>query len=339
MRVLVTGGAGYIGSVVAEALLARGHEVVVYDNLVRGHRDAVPDGAPLVIGDVLDAATLGSELREHRIEGVVHLAGLSLVGESMSDPARYYRVNVGGGLALLDAMHASGVGMLVFSSSAAVYGGPDKQPIEEDDPPAPTNPYGESKLVVERAIAWYGRAFELRGVSLRYFNAAGASARCGERHDPETHLIPLVLHAAAGRRDAVMIYGDDYPTRDGTCVRDYVHVLDLADAHVRALDTLAAGAPSAVYNLGCGGDGYTVREVVETAAAVTGRRILTRVGPRRAGDPATLVAATGRISRELGWRPQRQDLREIIASAWQYELKRAERGGASRSGSTDEASL
>jgi UDP-glucose 4-epimerase len=325
MRVLVTGGAGYIGSVVAEALLARGHEVVVYDNLVRGHRDAVPDGAPLVIGDVLDAATLGSELREHRIEGVVHLAGLSLVGESMSDPARYYRVNVGGGLALLDAMHASGVGMLVFSSSAAVYGGPDKQPIEEDDPPAPTNPYGESKLVVERAIAWYGRAFELRGVSLRYFNAAGASARCGERHDPETHLIPLVLHAAAGRRDAVMIYGDDYPTRDGTCVRDYVHVLDLADAHVRALDTLAAGAPSAVYNLGCGGDGYTVREVVETAAAVTGRRILTRVGPRRAGDPATLVAATGRISRELGWRPQRQDLREIIASAWQYELKRGER--------------
>jgi UDP-glucose 4-epimerase len=322
MRVLVTGGAGYIGSVVTEALLARGHEVVVYDNLVRGHRDAVPDGAPLVIGDILDTATLGGELREHRIEGVVHLAGLSLVGESMSDPARYYRVNVGGGLALLDAMHAAGVGMLVFSSSAAVYGGPDKQPIEEDDPPAPTNPYGESKLVVERAIAWYGRAFDLRGVSLRYFNAAGASGRCGERHDPETHLIPLVLHAAAGRREAVLIYGDDYPTRDGTCVRDYVHVLDLADAHVRALDALAAGAPTAVYNLGCGGDGYTVRDVVETAAAVTGRRIVTRVGPRRAGDPATLVAATGRISRELGWRPERQDLREIIASAWNYELKR-----------------
>jgi UDP-glucose 4-epimerase len=325
MRVLVTGGAGYIGSVVAEALLARGHEVVVYDNLVRGHRDAVPEAAPLVISDVLDVTTLGSELREHRIEGVVHLAGLSLVGESMSDPARYYRVNVGGGLALLDAMHAAGVGMLVFSSSAAVYGGPDKQPIEEDDPPAPTNPYGESKLVVERAIAWYGRAFGLRGVSLRYFNAAGASARRGERHDPETHLIPLVLQAAAGRRDAVVIYGDDYPTRDGTCVRDYVHVLDLADAHVRALDALAAGAPASVYNLGCGGDGYSVRDVIETAAAVTGRRIVTRVGPRRAGDPATLVAATGRITRELGWRPQHQDLREIIASAWQYELKRASR--------------
>ncbi len=325
MRVLVTGGAGYIGSVVTEALLARGHEAVVYDNLVRGHRDAVPDATPLVIADILDVATLGGELREHRIEGVVHLAGLSLVGESMSDPARYYRVNVGGGLALLDAMHAAGVGMLVFSSSAAVYGGPDKQPIEEDDAPAPTNPYGESKLVVERAIAWYGRAFGLRGVSLRYFNAAGASARRGERHDPETHLIPLVLEAAAGRRDAVEIYGDDYPTRDGTCVRDYVHVLDLADAHVRALDALAAGAPAAVYNLGCGGDGYTVRQVVETASAVTGRRIATRVGPRRTGDPPTLVAATGRITRELGWRPQRQDLREIIASAWQYELKRATR--------------
>ena len=322
MRVLVTGGAGYIGSVVAEALLARGHEVVVYDNLVRGYRDAVPEGAPLIIGDVLDAATLGGELREHRIEGVVHLAGLSLVGESMSDPARYYRVNVGGGLALLDAMHAVGVGMLVFSSSAAVYGGPDKQPIQEDDPPAPTNPYGESKLVVERAIAWYGRAYGLRGVSLRYFNAAGASAHRGERHDPETHLIPLVLEAAAGRRDAVVVYGDDYPTRDGTCVRDYVHVLDLADAHVRALDALAAGASTAVYNLGCGGDGYTVREVVETAVAVTGRRIAASKGPRRAGDPPTLVAATGRITRELGWRPQRQDLRDIIASAWQYELKR-----------------
>jgi UDP-glucose 4-epimerase len=325
VRVLVTGGAGYIGSVVAEALLARGHGVVVYDNLVRGHRDAVPDAAPLVLGDVLDVVTLGAELREHRIDGVVHLAGLSLVGESMSDPARYYRVNVGGGLALLDAMHAAGVGMLVFSSSAAVYGSPDKQPIEEGDPAAPTNSYGETKLVLERAIAWYGRAFGLRGVSLRYFNAAGASVLRGERHDPETHLIPLVLHAAAGRRDAVTIYGDDYPTRDGTCVRDYVHVLDLADAHVRALDALAAGAPSAVYNLGCGGDGYTVREVLETARAVTGRRIATRVGPRRAGDPATLVAATGRITRELGWRPQHQDLREIIESAWQYELKRGAR--------------
>jgi UDP-glucose 4-epimerase len=316
MRVLVTGGAGYIGSVVAEALLARGHGVVVYDNLARGHRDAVPDDAPLVVADVLDAATLGAELREHRIDGVVHLAGLSLVGESVTNPDRYYHVNVLGGLTLLDAMRAAGVGLLVFSSSAAVYGEPSKQPIEEDDPPAPTNPYGETKLALERAIAWYGRAFNLRGVSLRYFNAAGASERSGERHDPETHLVPIVLQVAAGHRERVTIYGDDYPTRDGTCVRDYVHVLDLADAHVRALDALAKGAPSAVYNLGCGGEGYTVREVIETAAAVTGRTIATRVGPRRAGDPATLVAATGRITRDLGWRPQRQDLREVIGSAW-----------------------
>jgi len=303
--------------------------VVVYDDLVRGHRDAVPDAAPLVIGDVLDGATLTAELREHRIDGVVHLAGLSLVGESVTDPARYYRVNVVGGLTLLDAMRAAGVGLLVFSSSAAVYGEPAEQPIEEDATPAPTNPYGETKLAVERAIRWYGRAFGLRGVSLRYFNAAGASAQRGERHDPETHLIPIVLDAAVGRRDAVTIYGDDYPTRDGTCVRDYVHVLDLADAHVRALDALAAGAPGGVYNLGCGGDGYTVREVIETAAAVTGRRIATRVGPRRPGDPATLVAATGRITRELGWRARRQDLREIIGSAWQYELKRVEHGRTS----------
>jgi UDP-glucose 4-epimerase len=323
--VLVTGGAGYIGSVVAEALVARGHAVVVYDNLVRGHRDAVPAAAPLVIGDVLDAATLTAELREHRIDGVVHLAGLSLVGESVTDPARYYRVNVVGGLALLDAMRAAGVGLLVFSSSAAVYGEPAKQPIEEEDSPAPTNPYGETKLALERAIRWYAGAFGLRGVSLRYFNAAGASAQRGERHDPETHLIPIVLDVAAGRRDAVTIYGDDYPTRDGTCVRDYVHVLDLADAHVRALDALAAGAPGGVYNLGCGGDGYTVREVIETAAAVTGRRIKTRVGERRPGDPATLVAATGRITRELGWRAQRQDLRAIIGSAWQHERTRAGR--------------
>jgi UDP-glucose 4-epimerase len=321
VRVLVTGGAGYIGSVIAETLLARGHGVVVYDTLVRGHRDAVPDEAPLVVADVLDAATLGAELREHRIDGVVHLAGLSLVGESVNAPDRYYHVNVLGGLTLLDAMRGAGVGLLVFSSSAAVYGEPGKQPIEEDDPPAPTNPYGETKLALERAISWYGRAFGLRGVSLRYFNAAGASTDRGERHDPETHLIPIVLDVAAGRRDGVTIYGDDYPTRDGTCVRDYIHVLDLADAHVRALDALAAGAPSAVYNLGCGGEGYTVREVIDTAAAVTGRRIAARVGPRRAGDPATLVAATGRITRDLGWRPQWQDLREIIRSAWNRHVR------------------
>jgi UDP-glucose 4-epimerase len=318
MRVLVTGGAGYIGSVVTEVLLARGHAVVVYDSLVKGHREAVPDGAVLVNADVLDGGALGREMREHRVDAVVHMAADALVGESMVDPARYYRTNLLGGLTLLDAMRATGVGIIVFSSSAAVYGAPGKQPIPEDEPPAPTNPYGETKLAMERAIGWYGAAFGLRGISLRYFNAAGAGRRTGERHDPETHLIPIVLQAAAGRRDAVTIHGEDYPTRDGTCVRDYVHVLDLAQAHVLALDALAAGAPTAVYNLGCGGEGYSVREVIDTAAKVTRRTIPVRVGPRRPGDPPTLVAGTGRITRDLGWRAERQDLAGIVQSAWEF---------------------
>jgi UDP-glucose 4-epimerase len=318
MRVLVSGGAGYIGSVVAESLLERGHAVVVYDNLSRGHHDAVPPGAVLVQGDVLDGEALTHELREHRIEAVVHMAAESLVGESVLHPAPYYRTNVLGGLALLDAMRAAGVGLLVFSSSAAVYGDPTKQPIEEDDPPAPTNPYGECKLALERALRWYGRAYGLRSVSLRYFNAAGATQRCGERHDPETHLIPIVLQAAAGQRRAVTIFGDDYPTRDGTCVRDYVHVVDIAAAQALALDALAGGHAGGVYNLGCGGEGYTVREVIEAAAAVAGRRIPVVVGARRPGDPAVLVAATGRASGDLRWHPRHQDLVEIIRSAWDW---------------------
>jgi UDP-glucose 4-epimerase len=318
MRVLVTGGAGYIGSVVAERLVARGDRVVVFDNLARGHADAVPPGALLVEASILDAESLTRELREHRVDAVVHMAAESLVGESVLHPAQYYRTNVVGGLALLDAMRAAGVGLLVFSSSAAVYGDPAKQPIEEDDPPAPTNPYGECKLALERALRWYGRAYGVRSVSLRYFNAAGATERCGERHEPETHLIPIVLQAAAGQRPAVTVYGDDYPTRDGTCVRDYVHVLDIAEAHALALDVLAAGHAGGVYNLGCGGDGYTVREVIDTAAAVTGRTIPVTIGARRAGDPAVLVAATGRATGELRWRPQHQDLAAIVRSAWDW---------------------
>jgi UDP-glucose 4-epimerase len=318
MRVLVTGGAGYIGSVVAESLLQHGHSVVVYDNLSRGHRDAVPPPGVFVQGDIVDGAALTRELREHRIEAVVHMAAESLVGESVVHPARYYRTNVLGGLALLDAMRAAGAGLIVFSSSAAVYGERTKQPIEEDDPPAPTNPYGECKLAFERALGWYGRAYGLRSVSLRYFNAAGASARSGERHDPETHLIPLVLQAAAGRRAAVTIYGEDYPTRDGTCVRDYVHVLDIAAAHALALEALARGHGGGVYNLGCGGEGYTVREVIDTAAAVTQRKIPVAIGARRPGDPAVLVAATGRATEHLRWRPQHQDLAQIIRSAWDW---------------------
>jgi UDP-glucose 4-epimerase len=318
MRVMVTGGAGYIGSVVAEELLADGHEVVVYDSLAKGHRDAVDPRARLVVGDLLDGAALARALREARAEAVVHMAADSLVGESVAEPARYYRTNVQGSLALLDAMRAAGASRLVFSSTAAVYGEPAKQPIEESDPTLPTSPYGETKLAVERALPWYGGAWGLRWISLRYFNAAGASAARGERHDPETHLVPLLLEAAAGRRGPLTVFGDDYPTRDGTCVRDYVHVVDLARAHVQALVALDDGHPSGAYNLGCGGDGYTVREVIAVAERVTGRPVPVRVGARRAGDPAVLVASADRITRELGWRPARQDLGEIVGSAWRW---------------------
>jgi len=318
MRVLVTGGAGYIGSVVTETLVAQGHDVVVLDNLTRGHRDAVPGTVPFVQADLQDSAAVRDALARHRIEGVVHMAADSQVGESMADPAKYYRNNVGGGLALLEAMRERGVHALVLSSTAATYGEPAKQPIEESDPTVPTNPYGETKLALEQAMKWYASGHGLRFVSLRYFNAAGATQRCGERHDPESHLIPLVLQAAAGQRPHVTIFGEDYPTKDGTCVRDYIHVADLAEAHVLALALLARGGGSTIYNLGCGGDGYTVREVVQVAARVTGRPVPVEVGPRRPGDPAVLVAASDRIRRELGWRPRLQNLEEIVASAWRW---------------------
>ena len=318
MRVLVTGGAGYVGSVVVEELLAAGHEVVAYDNLDKGHRDAVVAPARLIEGDVLDAARLTETLRRERTDAVVHMAADSLVGESMTDPARYYRTNVSGGLVLLDCLRAAGVNALVFSSSAAVYGAPESQPIQEDAPLAPTNPYGETKLAFERALRWYDEAFGVRGVSLRYFNAAGASERNGERHEPETHLIPHVLDAAAGTRDSVMVFGEDYPTPDGTCVRDYVHVIDLAAAHVLALGALVTGQAMTVYNLGCGGAGASVREVIDAARRVTGREVTVRVGPRRAGDPPVLVAASDRIRRELGWKPKYPRLDDIVESAWRW---------------------
>jgi UDP-glucose 4-epimerase len=322
MRVLVTGGAGYVGSVVSEHLLARGHAVVVYDNLETGHREAVPPEATFVEGDLLDGPRLFSALARPRVDAVMHMAGASLVGESVRDPGKYYRANLTAGVALLEAMRGTGTAALVFSSTAAVYGEPARQPIAETDPTCPTNPYGETKLAFERALGWYERAWGIRHVSLRYFNAAGATERRGEEHEPETHLIPLVLRVAAGSADAVTVLGDDYPTRDGTCVRDYVHVADLADAHGLALDALAGGGPSGIYNLGCGGRGYSVAEVLAVARQVTRRPIPARVGARRPGDPPALVASSERIERELGWRPGRQHLEDIIRSAWHWMERR-----------------
>ena len=316
MRILVTGGAGYIGSVVTEELINAGHQAVVYDNLSYGHREAVHPSAAFVKGDLLDGEALRGVLRENEIEAVMHMAAFALVGESVTHPAKYYQNNLVGGLSLLNAMRECGVKRLVFSSTCATYGEPATAPIDESLPNNPTNPYGESKLAFERALPWFDGAYGLRYASLRYFNAAGATERCGEMHDPETHLIPLVLQAAAGVREDVQIFGDDYPTRDGTCVRDYIHIVDLADAHILALGTL--DERSAIYNLGCGGNGYSVREVIETAREVTGREIKTRTAPRRPGDPAVLIASSEKIKRELGWEPKFQDLRVIIQSAWDW---------------------
>lgn len=316
MRVLVTGGAGYIGSVVVEELVNGGHDVVVFDNLSKGHRNSVPHEATFVEADLLDTARLRQALVESRVEAVIHMAADSLVGESVQNPAKYYRNNVAASLSLLEAMRDASVKRLVLSSTAAVYGEPAKQPIEEQDPTGPTNPYGETKLTLERALPWYEKAYGIHFVSLRYFNAAGATTRCGEWHDPETHLIPIVLQVAAGKRSQVEIFGDDYPTRDGTCVRDYIHVVDLARAHISALGIL--NERSAIYNLGCGGDGYTVKEVIDVARKVTEREIPVRIGPRRAGDPAVLIASSDKIRRELKWSPEFQDLRKIVESAWRW---------------------
>ena len=316
MKLLVTGGAGYIGSVLTEELLNDGHDAVVYDNLIKGHRAAVDARAKLIEADLIEGDVLRRALKDNRIEAVIHMAAHSLVGESVEQPARYFENNVVGGLNLIDAMRDSGVKKLVFSSTAATYGEPEKQPIEESDPTQPTNPYGESKLAFERALHWYEKAYGLRYASLRYFNAAGASKQFGEQHDPETHLIPLVLQAANGTRADVQIFGDDYPTRDGTCVRDYIHVIDLARAHILALNVL--DERSAIYNLGCGGDGYTVKEVIDVAREVTRREIATRTVKRRPGDPAVLIASSEKIKQELGWSPRFQDLKLIIQSAWDW---------------------
>ena len=319
MNILVTGGAGYIGSVVVEECIKDGHKTFVLDNLIKGHRAMVHPEAKFVRGDLADSELIKRVLRENAVEAVIHMAAYSLVGESVTDPSKYYQNNVTAGLSLLEAMRAENVKRLVFSSTAAVYGEPEKQPVEENDKLDPTNPYGDTKLAFERALNSYETAYGIRYVSLRYFNAAGASERCGEQHDPETHLIPLVLQAATGKIPHVQIFGEDYPTRDGTCVRDYIHVVDLARAHLLALTIL--GDQSATFNLGCGGEGYTVREVIDAAREVTGVDIPTVVSGRRAGDPAVLIASSERIKQELGWQPVHQDLKMIVRSAWEWMQK------------------
>ena len=313
MNVLVTGGAGYIGSVVVEELLRDRHEVAVYDNLSKGHREAVAPGAEFILADLRDRLRLKTALRQRNIEAVIHMAAASLVGESVEDPGSYYENNVLAGLSLLDAMREEGVSRLVFSSTAAVYGEPAKQPIEESDPTLPTNPYGETKLAFEQALNWHSEAYDLRFSSLRYFNAAGATTRCGEWHSPETHLIPIVLQVAAGARPGFELYGDDYPTEDGTCVRDYIHVMDLARAHILALQ--APG--NAIYNLGSG-KGYSVKEVIDCAKKITGRSIPVKITSRRAGDPPTLIASSAAIKQDLGWSPKFPELDLIIQSAWAW---------------------
>jgi len=317
VNILVTGGAGYIGSVTVELLVQNGERVVVYDNLVKGHRAAVHPDAVFVQGDLSDAATLTAALRDNQVEAVMHFAAYSLVGESGQQPAKYFANNVANSVALVNAMVAAGAQSLVFSSTAAVYGEPESTPIRETDPREPTNAYGESKLAFERMLPWFAQAYGLRYTSLRYFNAAGASARYGEAHTVETHLIPLLLQVALDQRPAVSIFGGDYPTPDGTAVRDYIHVLDLADAHLLAVDHLAKGGASAALNLG-NGKGFSVREVIEAARRVTGHPIPTRSVARRAGDPAALVAGSERIKAELGWTPRYPDLERIIGDAWAW---------------------
>ncbi|MFF0017135.1 UDP-glucose 4-epimerase GalE [Streptomyces sp. NPDC005374] len=311
-KYLVTGGAGYVGSVVAQHLLEAGHEVVVLDNLSTGFREGVPAGAAFIEGDIRDAA----KWLDSSFDGVLHFAAFSQVGESVVKPEKYWENNVGGTMALLSAMREAGVRRLVFSSTAATYGEPEEVPIVESAPTKPTNPYGASKLSVDFMITSEANAHGLGAVSLRYFNVAGAYGKQGERHDPESHLIPLILQVAQGRREAISVFGEDYPTPDGTCVRDYIHVADLADAHLLALKAAQPGE-HLICNLG-NGEGFSVRQVIETVRQVTGHPIPEVVAPRRAGDPATLVASAATAREKLGWNPTRADLAGIVADAWEF---------------------
>jgi UDP-glucose 4-epimerase len=314
--VLVTGGAGYIGSVVTAQLLASGRQVIVCDNLSHGSKRAIPAGAQAVFADTADRAALDQIFSQHRVDAVIHMAAFIEAGESMQVPEKYFRNNTANSLTLLEAMLSHKVQRLVFSSTAALYGTPERTPIEETDPLKPTNTYGESKLLVEQMLTWFNRIYGLRYASLRYFNAAGAAGDLGEDHIPESHLIPLTLQVALGKRPHISIYGTDYPTPDGTCIRDYIHVSDLASAHLLALDALRQ-RDKLIYNLG-NGRGFSVREVVETVRRVTAHPIPAQEAPRRPGDPAVLVAASDRIQRELHWKPRFTSLESIVRSAWEW---------------------
>ena len=316
MRVLVTGGAGYIGSVVAQELIRSGHKVIVYDDLSHGYRAAVPVEAEFIQGNIADSEKLGLLFDRFSIEGVIHLAAFIEAGESMKIPEKYFRNNSINTLSLLEAMLARGIKRLVFSSTAALYGNPESIPIREEDPLRPTNVYGESKLLVEQMLAWFHRIYGLRYASLRYFNAAGAAGALGEAHQPESHLIPLILQVALSKRESISIFGADYPTADGSCIRDYIHVSDLATAHLLALEALGS-RDKLIYNLG-NGKGFSVREVIAMAREVTGHAIPAVEAPRRPGDPAVLVASSEKIQKELNWKPQYGDIKKIIASAWEW---------------------
>ncbi len=313
MKVLVTGGAGYIGSVTTEKMLDAGHEIVVFDNLERGHRQALDDRARFIEGDLRDKDSITAAMMDVKPDAVMHFAAYALVPESMEEPEIYFRNNLGGGVNLSEAMLKADVGRIVFSSTCATYGQPEKVPITEDEKQSPENPYGESKLQFEKVLNWYRELHGMKAIYLRYFNACGATEKFGEDHDPETHIIPIILQVALGKRDKVMIFGEDYDTPDGSCIRDYIHIVDLAQAHILALETENDGP----YNLG-NGTGFSVKEVIEAAREVTGHEIPAEAAGRRPGDPARLIAGADKARNVLGWKPEYPDLKDIIASAWQW---------------------
>lgn len=325
MAILVCGGAGYIGSHTVYELVDRGYEVIAADNLSKGHREAVHTKAQFYEGDLRDASFLENVFAENKIDAVIDFAAFSLVGESVTNPLAYYENNVYGTVGLLQAMVNSGVKYIVFSSTAAVYGEPENIPIRESDKTVPTNPYGETKLAVEKMLKWSDTAYNIKYTALRYFNAAGAhtSGKIGEDHSPESHLIPIILQAAQGKREKVYLFGDDYPTEDGTCIRDYIHVTDLADAHIKALERLFDGGSSTAYNLG-NGKGFSVKQVIEEARRVTGMEIPVEHAPRRAGDPSVLIASSDKAIDELGWTPKYNSLKKIIETAWHWHKSHPE---------------